>query len=71
MPTIAKGVSRRQARRFPARARLVCYDDDDDDDDDDYSLTSQTSMQQKNIMQKRKNNSGTSLDCKIFCRNAL
>ncbi len=68
MPTIAKGVSRRQARRFPASARLNCYDDDDDDD---YSLTSQTSMQQKNIMQKREDNSGTSLDCKIFCRNAL
>jgi len=31
------GVSRIQARRFPASARLKCYDDDDDDcgDDDD------------------------------------
>jgi len=46
------GVSRIQARRFPASARLKCYDDDDDDDcgddddDGDYSLIRQTSMQQ-------------------------
>jgi len=61
------GVSRIQARRFPASARLNCYDDDDDDDDDDcgdddddddgdYSLIRQTSMQQNCANGKNKLN---------------
>lgn len=47
------GVSRRQARRFPASARLNCYDGDDDGDDE-YSLTRQTPVQQKTIIQRGK-----------------
>lgn len=53
------GVSRRQARRFPASARLNCYDGGDDDGDDDYSLTRRTSMQQKTIIQRGKTTQDT------------